>query len=82
MMMELPDPLSCTKFQWKKVVNEETLNKNRNGILKEVESKEYKKLDLEDMKLEKFEPKSYFTQLELNLHEDQNDQDGEDELQE
>ena len=64
-MMELPDPGSCTRFQWKKVVNEEILKKNRNDILKEVESKEYKKLDLEELKLEKFEIKPYFSQLNL-----------------
>ena len=64
-MIELPDPGSCTKLQWKKMVNEEILKKNRNDILKEVESKEYKKLDLEELKLEKFEIKPYFSQLNL-----------------
>ena len=48
MMMELPEPLNCTNFQWKKDVNEETLNKNRNDILKEVKSKQYKELKLEN----------------------------------
>ena len=63
--MELPDAKSCTKLQWKKQVNQKIKKKNRQDILDTIETKNYKKLDLEELKAEQFERKSYLTDLNM-----------------
>lgn len=63
--MELPEAMSCSKLQWKKAVNEKTRKKNRNDILDNIESKNYKKLNLEELKTEEFERKPYLTKLNM-----------------
>ena len=63
--MELPEPISCSKLQWKKAVNEKIRKKNRKDILDNIESKNYKKLDLEELQTEEFERKPYLTELNM-----------------
>ena len=63
--MGLPEAGSCSKLQWKKIVNEKIRQKNRKDILDNIETKNYKKLDLDELKAEKFERKPYLTELNM-----------------
>ena len=64
--MGLTTPSTCSKFQWKKKVNEKILIKNRSDLLQKVEKGEYKKINLDELKSEVFELKPYMTKL--NMH--------------
>ena len=63
--MELPEATSSSKAQWKKFVNQCIKKKNRQDILDTIETRNYKKLDLEELKAEQFERKSYMTDLNM-----------------
>ena len=63
--MELPNANDCTPLQWKKSVKQAIKLKSRNDLLDVIEEKEYKKLDLDELKKEKFGMKPYLCQLTL-----------------
>ena len=63
--LELPDALKCTKLQWKNLVKRKIVEKNRNDLLEMIKEKEYKKIDLEQLKTEVFCRKDYMTKLNL-----------------
>ena len=64
--------VDCSQLYWKKEVNKTLSTKNRNDLLEVMEKKNYKKIDIDELRQEKFEMKKYMsqltTQLELNLH--------------
>ena len=63
--MELPKANDCTQPQWKTAVKKAIRNKNKNDLLEMIDEKEYKKLDLDELKKENFEIKPYMLQLNL-----------------
>ena len=65
-IMELPNVEHCSQLQLKQAVNKAMKTKNKNDLLDIMTRKNYKKIDLEEMKLEKFELKPYIAKLDLN----------------
>ena len=63
--LELPKAMDCTQLQWKTAVKKAIKVKNRNDLLAMIEEKDYKKIDLVDLKKENFEMKPYMIQLNL-----------------
>ena len=57
--------VSRSHILFKKAVNEKIRKKNRKDILDNIESKNYKKLDLEELQTEEFERKPYLTELNM-----------------
>ena len=64
--MELSNVEHCSQPQWKQAVNKAMKIKNRNDLLEIMARKSYKKIDLEELKSEKFELKPYMSKLDLN----------------
>ena len=64
--MELSNVEHCSQPQWKQAVNKAMKIKNRNDLLEIMARKSYKKIDLEELKSEKFELKPYMSELNLN----------------
>ena len=63
--LALPDALKCSKLQWKKLVDKKIKEKNKDDLLDMIKEKDYKKLDLEQLKTEVFCRKEYMTKLSL-----------------
>ena len=62
--LQLPDMQSVTKIQWRNMVHKKLLVKNKDDILKA--SVRYKKIDTKEMSEDKFERKSYLTDLRMD----------------
>ena len=63
--MELPKANDCTQLQWKTAVKKAIKMKSRNDLLEVIDEKEYKKINLDELKKEKFEIKPYMCKLNL-----------------
>ena len=64
-VFNLPEARSCSKYQWKKIINKLVKEKTEEDLLNTVSDKDYKKLSLEDMKEEKFGRQSYLHDLDI-----------------
>jgi hypothetical protein len=62
--LDLPNMKSLSKLQWKNLVNKKILKKNKDDLVNM--AKNYKKIDSEEMAAEKFERKSYMTDLRMD----------------
>ena len=62
--MELPDIQSVTKLQWKNLVQQKLLIKNKDDLIRA--SVRYKKINTKEMSNEKFERKPYLTDLRMD----------------
>ena len=58
--------VDCSQLQWKKEVNKTLSTKNRNDLLEVMEKKNYKKIDIDELRQEKFEMKKYMSQLTMH----------------
>ena len=63
--MELPKANDCTQLQWKTAVKKAIKMKSRNDLLEVIDEKEYKKINLDELKKENFEIKPYMCKLNL-----------------
>ena len=64
-VFNLPEAKSCSKFQWKKLINKLVKDKTKEDLLNQAIDKEYKKLNVEDMKEEEFGRQSYLNDLDM-----------------
>jgi hypothetical protein len=64
--LELQCVVDCSQLQWKKEVNKTLSTKNRNDLLEVMEKKNYKKIDIDELRQEKFEMKKYMSQLTMH----------------
>ena len=61
--MNVDSPRGYSKWQWKKIVREYLVKKNRKEILER--GKGYKKIKIEEYEREQFEQKAYFSEMDL-----------------
>ena len=64
--LELPSVGECSQLKWKNEVNKKLLTKNRNDLLEQMEKKNYRKIDVDELRQENFEMKKYMCQLTMH----------------